>query len=1010
MSDAVQTDDLESWEVRWTSGELEALTNPQRAISNLPTGRLPKLRATGEKSVNFRILIAIASLSGAALASRAFGVVNQVVISDRFGTTNATDAYFVTLALPILVTNLVVAAVSASTIPIYVRLTKAEQQREASEVLSTLINVVTIFLLLILALLLLFPRPALIVLAPGVSSETIDIGVTLAPYLFPTLLLNIFVGFLTSVLNATRRFGWPALAGMLWPLAILLAALFLSAQYGIVALGIGQLVGTGAQFLVTLLLTRKSQFRYRPVLRLKNPNARLALSQLWPALIGSMIGQANGVIDQVVASTLGAGDISALNYADKIAGIPVSLIFVAGAQAVLPYFSSQVAAGDFQSLKKTLNLFAWVVSIVTLITTIGFIVFADLIVDVLLRHGAFTDESAQKTAATLIGFAVGLCPMALCFMLPRVFNAMHRNQLLMRISLFTMVTNLALDIVLVRFLGLPGIALGTSIDYLLSLILQITLLRSLIGPLGLLKFPPQLRQWLSPRRRSDKRHLPPAENRRRAFTFWRVLRNGTLILLGFLASAVVTSLHPVAGVLISLGLALAVFFLRSPYLLLLAWAGLGPLYDAKIDGISMGWVLALASLPVFAITLLREWRNLARQTWAIWAYLFFLIWMLTSVIHPAGIAKLGAIEWTLTNYLALMVLTVAVLTTRERFDRFLSVLFTASTTISLIGIAEYILRFDGYQEPNGFWFYRVFGIFGWMNSFAFYLDMVLPLVLYRLLTVPRERRRFWAGILAIHLLALAFTFSREAIITAGIMAVITAILLGGRLGKWVLGGVGFALLLVAGLLLIPGLGLVNRLGDNLLTLNARTDAWNTLISHLDLQNPFGQGYYASWTLLLRIRPHNVLSPENLYLQMLFDIGIPGMVFLAAAFVLLFWGAMRKALRSQGEARVAAAVATGGIVILIIFNLTGMQFLDPALGHQFWFLAAFPYLPLFSRLPAKRKPRASAPPGPTPSVPLPDEQKEAATAPLPSFDERDADESEASSGDDETKQQDQASYK
>src|SRR6185437_9239864 len=95
MSDQTHAYDLKPWGVNWTSGELEALNNPQRAVSSLATEHLPALKSqqTGDKSVNFRILLAIASLSGTALAARALGVVNQAVISDHFGTSIATDAY-----------------------------------------------------------------------------------------------------------------------------------------------------------------------------------------------------------------------------------------------------------------------------------------------------------------------------------------------------------------------------------------------------------------------------------------------------------------------------------------------------------------------------------------------------------------------------------------------------------------------------------------------------------------------------------------------------------------------------------------------------------------------------------------------------------------------------------------------------------------------------------------------------------------------------------------------------
>jgi putative peptidoglycan lipid II flippase len=949
-----------SVDVMQPSGEMEVLTDPRLAIARMPTQPLPKIRERGERSVNVRILGALVSLSGASIVARAFGVLNQVVITDHFGAGVSMDAYFAALAVPTLLTNLVVSALLASVIPTYVRLTRENQEREASDVLSTLFNLVIVFLAAVLALMLFFPGFVIRLFAPGVSSATVDIGMTLAPLIFPTLLLNVFAGFITSVFNASRRFAFPAFAAMLMPLGILIATIFLSSQYGVSALAIGQLVGTALQCLVMLVVVKKARFSYRPVLRLGSVDVRVALGQFWPMIFGAMIVQANPVIDQIIASTLGSGNISALNYALKVISIPNTMVFMAASQAVLPYFASQAAAKDFPSLKKTLNLFAWVVGLITLVMMAVFIVFARPIVDLLFRHGAFTDASAQVTSATLVGLAVGLLPMAWGFMIPRVFNALHRNDVLLRIGVFTLLLNAGLDILLARYLGLPGIALATSLDYLLTTIIQIVVLRLLIGPLGLLRVPTQLLEWLSPRGWRGAHRSTSAGPRPRKFGFWRFLRIAVLAVSGLLIIAAITSRDVIQGVRVSLSVALMFFFLPAPYLLLLTWAGLGAIYDVYLGGHSIGFVLALASVPVFALLFWREWRGLARQTWAIWAYVLFLLWLLPGAKQsPLGLGEFSITVWGLIDYLALLFLAVAMLTTRDRFERFLSVLLTTSTILCLIGVAEYLFRFDGSQEPGALLIYRVFGIFGWFNSFAFYLDLLLPFCLYRLLTTRPGQRWFWGGILILHVLALGLTFGRAAIIAAICMGIMTALFLSGRLRWWILRGVTLAIVGGGVLLLIPGLGLRQRLlGDHLLTLDARTSAWGLLISRLDLKNPFGHSYYASWALLQRVHPGGVGAPHSLYLQTLYDMGIPGLAFLLATFALLFWGGARKALRSQGEARIAAAIATGGIFGAAVYSAAGNEFLDFALGLHFWFLAALPYLKCFVPVPTQQ---TSAPP-------------------------------------------------
>ncbi len=475
-----------------TGDVLSPTDDPQITKTGSLASPAGQARVAGGLSINIRILGAIASLAGATLAARALGVLNQIVISAHFGAGAAMDAYFATVAVPTFISDLVVGAIEASLIPVYISLHNAGREREATDVSSTLINVVALMLGGLMALMLIFPQVAVRIFAPGISSETASIAVTLAPLLFPILLLNTFVGAITCLLIARRRFALPAFSGMLLPVGTLTGTVLLGNALGVKALAMGLTAGTVCQFLVLIFMARNAQLRYRPVLHLKNQHSLLALAQFWPMCLGAAISDANTAIDQMVASLLGTGGISSLNYALKVISIPVSIIFSANSRAILPYFSDQAADRDLDGLKETLRFFIWLVGLVTAAGSILCFILADPIVTILFRRGAFTEQDAQLTAAVLRGFSIGLAPMALGFLIPQAYSALNRNDLLLRITIFTLVVNVILDVSLAPFLGIPGIALGTSIDYFLTTILKLVILRRLIGPLDLLKPPPQL--------------------------------------------------------------------------------------------------------------------------------------------------------------------------------------------------------------------------------------------------------------------------------------------------------------------------------------------------------------------------------------------------------------------------------------------------------------------------------------------------------------------------------------
>ena len=887
-------------------------------------------------------------------------MINQSIISGRFGAGEAMDAYFATLALPVLITNLVVNALQSSTIPVFIRMRAEGRDREASEVLSTMLNFVLLLTGLFTAVTLLFPRLAVEAMAPGVSAATINIGVQLTPWIFPILLFNTVIGFLTGIANATRRFGVPSFSAMLVPVGIFIGTVFLGGLFGVTALAMGLMGGTVLQFLLMLLFTRNLQMRYRPFLYLRHPEVLTTVGQFWPMLIGASIGQANPVVDQIVASLLGSGSISTLNYALKVSSIPISVIIIANSQAIYPFLSSQAAARDYKSLKATLGLFIWLVGGIVLAISLVFIVFSGLIVNILFRHGAFTARDAHVTSLAVIGFSVGLLPVTIEYMLTRTYNALQRNRTLLLIAVFTLFMNAALDIIFANIFGLPGIALGTSADYVLIVVLQIGFLRGQLGPLGWLTPPPALIKTVKTLggKVGDVVNLESLGN-----TFGRTLRNALLLLVGFAGLVALTIYDTVQALRVSVGLALAFVFVSNPYLLLLAWGSLGVFYGVYVLGHSLGYVLALGSLPAFILMVVRWLVGRKRWPLGISAYLLFLAWILVGMQRsPLSTSQFAIDVLGFFDYGLMFLLLIEQLSTWKRLESFVTAILCSTTAVSLLGILQYGLRFGGFQEPGSRYIYRVSGLYGWSNSFGFLLVLVLPFCLYRLLTTPRSRRLLWSMVLLAHVLALALTFVRTAYIATIVMVAVAAIFLNRSIRRWLLGGL-LAVAVVGGILVaIPGLDFRQRLLQNLATLNARTVAWQALLTHLHLSDPLGQGLFASSALLTRLHVDNVTAPHSLFLQVLFDHGYVGLFLLVVTFVLLLVGAVRRVRHLQGRARILLALTIGGLVGGIVYVSVDNTFWVYALGTYFWILAAIPYAHLFERPTASPTSTPAALPG------------------------------------------------
>src|SRR5438876_7697670 len=96
-----------------------------------------RMAAIQLKSANKQIFRALLSLGSANLLIRIMGMVNQTIVTARFGQGAAMDAYFVASALPTLLAQLLASGLEASVIPIYARVRTTGGSEQASRLFST---------------------------------------------------------------------------------------------------------------------------------------------------------------------------------------------------------------------------------------------------------------------------------------------------------------------------------------------------------------------------------------------------------------------------------------------------------------------------------------------------------------------------------------------------------------------------------------------------------------------------------------------------------------------------------------------------------------------------------------------------------------------------------------------------------------------------------------------------------------------------------------------------------
>lgn len=915
-----------------------------------------RLVAIQAKAANGRVLRALLSLVSAALLLRVGGMVNQVVVSASFGAGPAMDAYFAAVAFPLLLVQLLGSALEAAIIPVYSRLRIHSAEETASRLLSTLVNGLLLGALLLTIVLLALRQSLVFLLAPGFDEMRLSQAVALTPLLYLVVPLSLLVSLLECLLNAEGQFGWPAYAGLLVPLTTAFLVLIVGRSSGIIILCFGALVGTVLQLAVVVVRAKLARIRYRLILDVHHPDLRAILSSAWPVLVGAFIIQGSPLIDQIFASTLPTGSVSALNYALKLVSVFIGVLFVSVGRAVFPYLARQAALHepDYRTLKSTLHLYVWGTVCCSFVLSLLLLFLGQPLIQLLFQHGAFSAFETQKTAIILSGFAPGLVPMALGFLLSRTFNALGETRIPMYMALVNIGANAFFDALFAHFWQGLGIALATSAVSWLSSLLLLALLSRRIGSFQVWRVPPEIRACVAYMKhsRTEKSHASSERWFRRYF-YADSLRQGlcyiALMLLALLTGAIATTHNALVTLRAGIGALLVLCFLRYPFILVLIWASFNVCIGSSLALFNGNNLDTLLILPLLGLLVVLPWKEMIRRMPGVVWLALFLGWVFIGIgVSPLDTTAFLILWLTMLASIGTAILTIALVTTRQRFLVLVSVLLATAFLVALYGLYGFVTHQRGEVDADTLLF-RITSLFTQATTFAFYLSSLLPLAFYGCLSTRGVWRLVNMLVLLCLLAALLLTFTRSASIGAFLQALIMALCLPTRRTRALI--VGGLIFFFGGAFYLAWSGHLPLLarffqGDSA-TLNGRVYLWLALLSNFQVTCWLGQGLQSSDRLLAYLRVGNAgqgvigTAPHSLFLGTLYDHGVIGLFLLTMAFLTLGSCLFRGIWKYKGERRMLYAVALASLVSILIQSLGSRDLWIQSAGVSFWIVLALP---------------------------------------------------------------------
>ena len=405
------------------------------------TGRFPRVEPDnggGESTGRSAFMV-----GAGILISRIIGVIRQRVFAYYFGNSLAADAFTAAFRIPNFLQNVFgEGALSASFIPVYANLLARKAEHEASRVASAVLTLLALVTSIIVLVGVLITPYIISVVALGFEGERRELAIRLVQIFFPGAGLLVMSAWCLGVLNSHRKFFLSYTAPVVWNLAIITSMVVFGGRTGqtnpsnlagfqahlAIITAWGSVIGSALQFAVQLPTVLWLARGLRPTLDIATANVRTVIRNFFPVFMSRGVVQISAFVDAALASLIPyIGAVAALNYAQSLYTLPVSLFGMSVSAAELPAMSSTLGSTDeiAHKLRDRLDAGLRRIAVFIVPSSMAMLALGDVITACLYQTGQFKHADATYVWGILAGSTIGLLASTLGRLYASTYYALH---------------------------------------------------------------------------------------------------------------------------------------------------------------------------------------------------------------------------------------------------------------------------------------------------------------------------------------------------------------------------------------------------------------------------------------------------------------------------------------------------------------------------------------------------------------------------------------------------------
>lgn len=427
------------------------------------------------------------------LFSKVSGLLRDVMIASQFGVSKETDAFFLAVILPVLLFAPIAESLRTAIIPTYTSIQVEKGEEEARNFVSSIAICSSLCALTLVLVGSGFSTHLARILASATDENMQQLTEQLLLILFPIVIFTALSSVCSALIQLKGKPYLQTYAGLVNNLLVIGVFFLFMRQWGIYGLAIATVCGTVGMSILHLVTLYQMKYRFRFSFYHKSQKSFFILAL--PIMLGMSLEQISLFTDRYLASFLHEGTISAIFLANRLSVLPYSIVAFAIGLIIYPQITQSAIRNNLMEYQQIITKGILLCNFLSVPIMIFFFLNSDYIIRIVYGYGAFDERAQSITTQLLTIYSVGIIAMCLREILMKGLYALKETRVTLYISMLGVGLNILMSVVFVQYFQAQGLALATSISYLvqvggylyvLKAKVSVFSLRTIIQNLGLL--------------------------------------------------------------------------------------------------------------------------------------------------------------------------------------------------------------------------------------------------------------------------------------------------------------------------------------------------------------------------------------------------------------------------------------------------------------------------------------------------------------------------------------------